>query len=85
MSGDFAAHQELLVALLEDRLDGGGVLPGSHQVARGAAAEQQADGFDQDRFAGAGLAGEDVQAGLELDVDGVDDGQIADTEEAQHA
>ena len=58
--------------------------PGADEVGRRAAAEEQADRFDEDRLAGAGFAGEDVEAGLELDLDGVDDREVADAEEAKH-
>ena len=61
------------------------VLAGADEVARRAAAEQQADGLDQDRLAGAGLAGQDVEAGVELDLDRVDDREVRDAEEAEHA
>ena len=60
------------------------VFAGADQVARRAAAEQQADRFDQDRLAGAGLAGQDVEAGVELDLDRVDDREVLDAEEAEH-
>ena len=62
-----------------------GVLAGADEVARGAAAEQQADGLDEDRLAGAGLARQDVQAGVELDLDRVDDREVPDAQEAEHA
>ena len=63
-------------AALEDRLDRGGVLAGADEVAGGAPAEQQADGLDEDRLAGAGLAGQDVEARVELDLDRVDDREV---------
>ena len=72
-SDDFGA-----VRPIEDRLDRGGVFAGADQVSRGAAADQQADRADQDGLAGAGLAGEDVEARLELELEAIDDGQIAD-------
>ena len=62
-----------------------GVLAGADEVARRAAAEQQADRLDEDRLAGPGLAGQDVEAGLELDLDRVDDREMLDAEEAEHA
>ena len=62
LRGDLAADEQLLAAALEDGLDGGGVLAGADEVARGAAAEQQSDGLDENRLAGAGLAGQDVEA-----------------------
>ena len=39
-----------------------GVLAGPDEVAGRPAAEQQADGFDQNRLAGAGFARQDVEA-----------------------
>ena len=72
------------VRRVEDGLDRRRVLPGPDEVGRGAAADQQPDGADEDGLAGAGLAGQDVQAGLELELEAVDDGQIADGEEAEH-
>ena len=61
-----------------------GVFAGPDEVGRGAPAEQQADRFDEDRLPGAGFAGQDVQAGVELDLDRVDDSQVPDAEEAEH-
>ena len=52
---------------LEDGFDGGEVLAGSEQVLGGAAAEEQADGFDEDGLAGAGLAGQDVERWFKVD------------------
>ncbi len=70
--------------VFEDRFDGRLRLAGADQIGRGAGAEQQADRLDEDRLARAGLAGQDVEAGLELDLDGLDDRKVADAEEAQH-
>ena len=84
LRGDLAADEQLFAAALEDRFDGRGVLAGADEVARGAAAEQQADGLDEDRLAGAGFAGQDVQAGVELDLDRVDDREVLDAKEAEH-
>src|SRR5580765_175618 len=41
------SDEEFLAAAFEDRFDGREIFAGSHQVARCAAAEQQADGFHQ--------------------------------------
>ena len=70
--------------VFEDRLDGRLGLAGAHQIGRRAGAEQEADGLDEDRLARARLAGQDVEAGLELDLDGLDHREVADAEEAQH-
>jgi hypothetical protein len=59
-------------------------LAGANQISRGAAAHEEADRFDEHRLAGAGFAGEDVQAGLEFDLDGIDDGEVLNAKEAKH-
>ena len=66
------------------RLDGRLRLAGADQIGRRPGAEQQPDRLDEDRLARAGLARQDVEAGFELDVDGLDDRKVADAEEAQH-
>ena len=69
---------------LEDRLDRRGLLAGADEVGGGAAADEQPDGADEDRLARPGFAGQDVQARLELELEPVDDGEVADGQEAQH-
>ena len=54
---DFAAHEHVLAAALEDGLDRGRVLPRPHEVAGRAAAQEQADRVDEHGLARAGLAG----------------------------
>ena len=66
------------------RLDRRELLAGPHQVARRAGAEQQADGLDEDRLAGAGLARQHGEAGVELDLEPLDDGEMLDAQIAQH-
>ena len=72
----------------------GDVEPGGEFGARGAGpqlaqfepiAEQQRQRVEQDRLARAGLAGQHGEAALELDVERIDDDEIADRECAQHA
>ena len=70
--------------VLEDGFDRRLLLPRPDEIGRGPAADEQPDGADEDRLARAGLAGEDVQARLELELETIDDGQIADGEEAEH-
>ena len=84
LGGDLAPDEQLFPAVLEDRFDRRGVLAGAHQVARGASPEQQADGFDEDRLAGAGLAGQDVEAGVEFDLDRVNHRKVLNAQEAKH-
>ena len=81
---DLAPNDDLVAAVFEDRFDGGLRLAGANQIGGRAGAEQQADRLDEDRLAGSGLAGQDVEAGLELDLDGLDHRKVADAEEAQH-
>ena len=59
-----------------------GALPNGARV--GAVAEREAERVDEDRLAGAGLAGHDVEAAAELDLDLVDDGVVLDADQAQH-
>ena len=51
LSRDLATDQQLLAAVLENRFDGGGLFARPDKVAGRAAAEQQPDGLDEDRFA----------------------------------
>ena len=85
LRGDLPPDDQVLPAgLLEHRFDGSLLLAGADQVGRGAPAHEQADGPDKNGLAGAGLAGEHVEAGLELQVEPFDYGQVADGEEAEH-
>ena len=68
----------------ECALDDGLLRAGSHDIARGALAEQQREGIDDHRFAGAGFAGQDIEARLERQGDVGDDGEIADAKFRQH-
>ena len=49
-----------------------------------AVAEQQRQRVEQDRLAGAGLAGEHGEAAIELEVERFDDDEIPDRQQAQH-
>ena len=46
--------------------------------------EQQADRFDEDRLARAGFAGQDVQAGVEFDLDRINHREVLNAQEAEH-
>ena len=50
-----------------------------------AIAEQQVERIEQDRLSRAGLAGQDREAGVELEVERFDDDEIADGQQAKHA
>src|SRR2546425_838737 len=68
----------------EHRFHGGALGVGADHVGRGAAAARQEEGVDQDGLAGAGLAGEDVEAGGEGDGNVLDDREVSDPQLAQH-
>ena len=72
------------VGRLEDRLDRGRGLAGADEVGRRAAADEQTNRLDDDRLAGARLAREDVEAGLELDLERLDDGQMPNAQKPDH-
>ena len=59
--------------------------PAADQPGVGARAERQAERVEQDRFAGAGLAGEHAEARLELELEPLDEHDIVDGELPQHA
>ena len=54
----------------------------ANEIGRGAGAEQQSDGFDEDGLARSGLSREHVEPRLELDLHGLDHREVADAEEA---
>jgi hypothetical protein len=58
--------------------------PGADQVGRCARAQEQPNGLDDDGLSCTRLAGEYVEAGLELDLDGLNHRKVADTKQAQH-
>ena len=60
----------------EHRLDDRLVGTGANQVGVGRPAQRHVERLQQDRLAGAGLAGEDVQAGLEPQLELLDDRQV---------
>ena len=56
----------------------------THQIAVRPAAQRQSQGIEQDRLAGAGLAGQHAKAGLEREVEPLDQDDVADREAGQH-
>ena len=68
----------------EARADKGHIGPGTDQVPGGPLAQHGADGVDDDGLTGAGFAGQGVEAGPELDVRALDDGDILNVEQLQH-
>jgi hypothetical protein len=86
LSRDVAADHELTtLGGLEDRLDCRLTLAGTDEILGRAGAQQQSDGLDKNGFARPGLTRQDVEAGLELDLNGLDDGEVAYAKETQHA
>ena len=83
---DLAAHDDFVAAVpLEDGLYGRGLFAGAHEVGARASADEQVDGFDEDRLSRAGFAGEDVEPRLELHLERFDHCEMANAQEAQHA
>ena len=56
----------------------------AHQRGIATRAERQRKSIEQDRFAGAGLAGERGKAGAEIDIQPIDQDDVADGEARQH-
>src|SRR5438034_416395 len=75
LSGD--VHEEGL----DRRLLG----PGAHQVRVRPSAERHVERLEEDRLPRAGLAGDDVEPGLEHQLELLNERQVADAERAQHA
>ena len=73
------------LGLFEDAGDAGAFGAAAHHFGRGAATEEQAEGVDDDGFAGAGLAGEEVQTRVEADAESLDDGVVFNQQFDQHA
>ena len=57
----------------------------AHQGGVAARAQRQREGVEQDRLAGAGLAGQHGKARREIDVEPVDQNDVSDRESGQHA
>ena len=65
---DLAPDDDLLRRRsFEDRLDRGELFAGADQILRRASAQEQADGLDEDRLAGAGFARQDVERLFKFD------------------
>src|SRR4051794_28239733 len=56
----------------------------AHEARVAAAAERKRESIEQDRFAGAGLAGEHREAGRIIDVEPFDQNDVADRETGEH-
>jgi hypothetical protein len=56
----------------------------SHHVRANSVSEDGTQSVDQDRLAGAGFTGQDIETGTEGYLNGLDDGEIADGEFDEH-
>jgi hypothetical protein len=81
---DLSSDEQLLAATFEDRFDRRGVFARPYEVAGRAPAQQQTDRFDEDRLAGTGFAGQDVEARVEFDLDRIDHREVLNAQEAEH-
>ncbi len=57
---------------------------GAHQCRVAAGAQRQREGVEQDRFTGAGLAGQRGEPGAEIDIQPVDQNDVANGKTRQH-
>ena len=81
--GEDAARRMALVEL-EGRGDLALLHPVPHQAGVAARAERQREGVEQNRLAGSGLAGEHRKPAGELDVEALDQNDVADRESDEH-
>ena len=79
-----AQHAFAAVGVLRHRLHHRPLRAGPHQARRCPRPPQQAQGAHQDRLAGAGLAGQDREAGVQLELQAIDDRQVSNAEKADH-
>ncbi len=73
------------VGEVEDAGDAGAVGAGADEVGGGAAAEEEAEGVDDDGFAAAGFAGEEVETVMKTEAQAFGDGEVFNVEFDQHA
>ena len=64
--------------------DAGLLGAGAEELGIGATPKGEAEGVEQDRLAGAGLAGQHGEAGTDLQVQPVDEDDVADRQVQQH-
>jgi hypothetical protein len=88
LGGNIVGLQERARRMLLADLEGGGDLALLHALAHqrliAAGAERQREGVEQNRLAGAGLAGEHGQPAGEIDVEPIDQDYIADGKPGEH-
>ena len=56
----------------------------AHQPLLGPGAQRQAQRIEQDGFAGAGLAGQHAQARCEIEIEAIDQDDVADGQASEH-
>src|ERR671918_2124969 len=82
---DFPSDDELAALwVLEDRLDRGVFLARADQVCRGAPAREKPKGTHNDGLPCTGFTGQDVEAGLELQLEPLDHSKIPNRQKAEH-
>jgi len=85
---DVVRRQNRVRRMVAGNVEGGGDLPLLHALAHqsgvAAGAKRQREGVEQDRLARAGLAGEHRQAGGEIDIEPLDQDDIADGQAGEH-
>ena len=69
---------------LEKALDDTAFGSRTHRLGRHRGTQNRLERTDQDRLAGAGLTGDDVEARAELDVGALDQGEVLDVESGEH-
>ena len=69
---------------IEDGLDGAGIGAGPDGLAVGPLAEEQVEGAEDDGFAGTGFAGDNHEAGGDLEGEFGNEGEVADAQGGQH-
>src|SRR5262245_517251 len=85
LRGDLAPDDDVGASRsLEDSLHGGRLFTGADEFSRGTPSDEQSNGAHENGFSRSSLPRENVQAGLELNLQAVDDGQVADGKETQH-
>ncbi len=82
--GEEGADGDVESTELEDGFDGAEVGTGPEGAAIGALPEDELEGAEDDGFAGTGFAGEDIEAGLELEGEVGHEGEISDPQRRQH-
>src|SRR5262245_65732813 len=85
LARQLAPDNGFLAIVLENRLDDRVRFAGAYQIGRRPRPEQQADCLHDDGLSCPRLAGEDVEARLELDFNSLDHRKIADPEKTEHA